>query len=404
MAFRLKKIHYKNVNYHILLQNKNGACPLLAAANILVLKKVITLPPDCIKVGVVTIEELTNILAEKILSNKTASVHHINEVMQIFPNLQFGMDVNPNFTAGPSGVEYTIELNAFDMLHIELVHGWLLHPEDQEYEWVANQSYNQLVNIVIEGNDAIVKLKDTSQKNDCDVDELSNKATRGTVVRGFLDRSSHQLTQYGLTVLHEYIKEGNMVIFFRNNHFNLLTKFEDNLYLLVTDFGYASVDSVIWEKLDVIDGDTEYVNGDFKVPPPNDHQNSDAKTGDYQLALQLSRENVTNNKQPDSNIEQAKKASLLELKSAPTSVSHQQSLNYSTAKIAPAHPTIVVGIPANNLSQEERDRMLAMQLHRQEANTQLVTSRQQCLQQQLRTEQLRTKSNEKEKNSSCIIS
>ena len=68
--------------------------------------------------------------------------------------------------------------------------------------------------------------------------------------------------------------------------------------------------------------------------------NSNAKTGDYQLALQLSRENVTNNKQPDSNIEQAKKASLLELKSAPTSVSHQQSLNYSTAKIAPARKVL----------------------------------------------------------------
>ena len=44
-----------------------------------------------------TIEELTNILAEKILTNNhgtAGSDHHINEVMKIFPNLQFGMDLN----------------------------------------------------------------------------------------------------------------------------------------------------------------------------------------------------------------------------------------------------------------------------------------------------------------------
>ena len=45
-----------------------------------------------------TIEELTNLLAEKILINSNSTTgssdYHINEVMKIFPNLQFGMDVN----------------------------------------------------------------------------------------------------------------------------------------------------------------------------------------------------------------------------------------------------------------------------------------------------------------------
>ena len=59
--------------------------------------KSISLPKKCVKAGVVTIEELTNILAEKILlnnQNSEGSDFHINEVMKIFPNLQFGMDVN----------------------------------------------------------------------------------------------------------------------------------------------------------------------------------------------------------------------------------------------------------------------------------------------------------------------
>ena len=136
------------------------------------------------------------------------------------------------------------------MLRIELVHGWLLETDAQEYEWVGDNTYNQLANLVIEGNDASAKLQQkTEVGDDCNnYDELSNQATRGTIIRNFLDRSAHQLTQYGLSVLYEYVKEGDMVVFFRNNHYNTLTKYKDNLYLLVTDFGYADVNSVIWEK------------------------------------------------------------------------------------------------------------------------------------------------------------
>jgi hypothetical protein len=243
-------------------------------------------------------------------------------------------------------------------------------------------------------------------------------------------------------VLHEYVKEGDMVVFFRNNHFNTLTKHTDgHLYLLVTDFGYADVTSVVWEKLDVIDGDTEYVTGDFKVPPPVEHQHiSGAVTGeqliannlqansDYQLALQLSRETeqsaatpppaaaaaggATNKRQRVQNdIELAKQASLLEHQqqqqllqagnivnippepsataettASSTSQTQQEQLsldsnNTGAAAPAPAAdvptvlkatPTVAVGTPATNLSQEERDMMLAMQLQRQEEQQRLA--------------------------------
>jgi len=417
MAYRLKSIQYRNQSHHILLQNENGPCPLLAAANVLLLKKSIVLPSNCVGSGVVTIEELTNILAEKILTNNhdtAGSDHHINEVMKIFPKLQFGLDVNPKFTAGPTGVEYTMELNAFDLLRIELVHGWLLASDDQEYEWVGDNTYNQLINIVIEGNDASAKLKQKSQVDD----KLSNQATRGTIIHNFLENNSHQLTQHGLSVLYEYVKEGDMVVFFRNNHYNTLTKYKDNLYLLVTDFGYADVKSVIWEKLDVIDGDTEYVTGEFKIPPPIEHHVSEVATGeqlttnnaqskaDYQLALQLSRESsqpsniatatrtagaaaaTTNNdniQQERSDMERAKHASLLEHKrqngeesksidDSAVVLTHSTMTttleSHSTDNNIPTAPTIAVGIPMANVSQEERDMMLAMQLQRQEEKQQ----------------------------------
>jgi hypothetical protein len=51
---------------------------------------------NIIGAGVVTIDQLVNILADKVLQNNTSEdqQHHIHEVMAIFPSLQFGMDVN----------------------------------------------------------------------------------------------------------------------------------------------------------------------------------------------------------------------------------------------------------------------------------------------------------------------
>ena len=297
-----------------------------------------------------------------------------------------------------------MELNAFDLLQIKLVHGWLLEPDAQEFEWVGENTYNQLVNLVIEGNDASTRLQQKSDVDDCKIDELSNRATRGTVIRNFLDRSAHQLTQHGLFVLHEFLNEGDMFIFFRNNHYNTLTKNNENLYLLVTDFGYANVNDVVWEKLDVIDGDTEYVTEEFKVPKAIKYNTSGAATGeqlvvndaqsraDYHLALQLSRDSgktcgvaatttapkakdTKNVDRQQSDFERAKQASLLEfqkernensaydLKPPPMTTASAPS---STPEDAANIPTIALGVPTDIGSQEERDMMLALELQREE--------------------------------------
>lgn len=340
-SFIVDETGIQESDYHILLQNENGPCPLLAAANCLVLKGTITLPSNCVGAGLVTIDQLINILAEKILSNHETGQadHHVQEVLTIFPNLQYGMDVNPKFIAGPTGVEYTMHLNAFDLLHIELVHGWLLEPDADEYDIIGNKTYNQLVNMVIEGNDAAAQLEGLhsfSGPMSPEHEALSTKATQGSIVKDFLERTGHQLTQYGLNVLHEYLKEGQIVVFFRNNHFNTMTKHDGLLHLLVTDLGYANISTVVWEKFDVISGDTEYVNAKFVPTPSYDAGTSFAPSGeqvanngqsqaDYQLALQMSRENgpttqATGQPQPgtasstsySSEMEAARQASLQE--------------------------------------------------------------------------------------------
>ena len=97
-------------------------------------------------------------LGEFVLSshNHQSHDHYIDEMLTLFPTLQFGMDVNPKFTAGPTGVEYTQNVTAFELLSIELVHGWLLDSskDTDTVQLVGSKTYNELVEQIIAGNDA----------------------------------------------------------------------------------------------------------------------------------------------------------------------------------------------------------------------------------------------------------
>jgi hypothetical protein len=109
--------------------------------------------------------------------------------------------------------------------------------------------------------------------------------------------------------LHElmlHIAEESLCVFFRNNHFGTMTKKDGILYLLVTDLGYANVSEVVWEKMDAIDGDTEYADDQFMKPLPREEleaasgptlspeevlaQSTHTDT-DYELAVALSKGN-----------------------------------------------------------------------------------------------------------------
>lgn len=99
--------------------------------------------------------------------------------------------------------------------------------------------------------------------------EAQVQATAAHLMEQFLAESSHQLTLYGLEMLHSTLKEHELCVFFRNNHYGTITKHSDGLlYLLVTDLGYADTPSIVWEKLDVVDGDTEFCNSQFGVCHP----------------------------------------------------------------------------------------------------------------------------------------
>ena len=77
---------------------------------------------------------------------------------------------------------------------------------------------------------------------------------QGRIIESFLNSTASQLTYIGLASLHQKLRERQLAVFFRNNHFCSLFRYQDNLYLLVTDLGYQNESGVVWERLDAIDG------------------------------------------------------------------------------------------------------------------------------------------------------
>lgn len=88
----------------------------------------------------------------------------------------------------------------------------------------------------------------------------------GPIIESFLEETSSQLTYYGLVSLHESIRERQVAVFFRNNHFSTILKYRGYIYSLVTDQGYQAESSVVWELINEINGNTDYYNDQFEKP------------------------------------------------------------------------------------------------------------------------------------------
>ena len=337
------------------------------------------------------------------------------------------MDVNPSFTQGITGYEYTPQLTAFDMLRCRLVHGWLVDIQDEEtFKALGTKTYNELVEKVIHAKETtneiqrlqseiaqvqqqaappVDLLDDPRENNDpqqvagteqlkeqeAKLAELQTQAHDALLVEHFFESTGHQLTHYGLMQVQEHVQEGELCVFFRNNHFNTLTKCEGQLYLLVTDLGYANSPAIVWERLDVIDGDTDYVNSQFKaagaqarllesgptLTPGQMMAASHQNDADYHLALSLSMQpQVQVNPQQTTSLDDQEGKIMAAATEASLREYHGLNTTAETKSEEKREERLEVGVPIappsatnGNLStlghkgsQEDADRMLAMQL------------------------------------------
>uniref|UniRef100_A0A8C0JF91 Ubiquitin carboxyl-terminal hydrolase n=1 Tax=Chelonoidis abingdonii TaxID=106734 RepID=A0A8C0JF91_CHEAB len=176
---------------------------------------------------IITAEQLMEYLGDYILDAKPKEISEIqrlnyeqnmSDAMAILHKLQTGLDVNVKFT-GVRVFEYTPECIVFDLLDIPLYHGWLVDPQTADIvKAVGNCSYNQLVEKII----------------CCKQSDNSELVSEGFVAEQFLNNTATQLTYHGLCELTSAVQEGELCVFFRNNHFSTMTKYKQASKLEIT--------------------------------------------------------------------------------------------------------------------------------------------------------------------------
>lgn len=267
-TYHLKWIPWNSGKIPIVMQSINGPCPLIATMNVLLLREKVKLPT---MLEQITATQLLAYIGECIMDSVPVSdvdndenallnlEQNIHDAMEILPKLKTGLDVNIRFT-GITDFEYTPECIIFDLLRIPLYHGWLSDPSLFELQnAIGNQSYNQLVDNII--------------TNKSSQDPLVS--TRVLIAEEFLEKTASQLTLHGLCELKSKIKENEIGILFRNNHFLTLFKRDLEIYTLVTDHGYLTEDNIIWETLDNLEGAGRFFDANFQVAETTNRQVSE---------------------------------------------------------------------------------------------------------------------------------
>ncbi|GMI96216.1 hypothetical protein HRI_003290900 [Hibiscus trionum] len=118
---------------------------------------------------------------------------------------------------------------------------------------------------VYEGEVILAKQSDNFAVEGCNVSSKEEiTPQQGELIANFLKNNANQLTFYGLFCLQDGLKERELCVFFRNNHFSTMFKYDGELYLLATDQGYLNQPDLVWEKLNEVNGDTLFMTGNFK--------------------------------------------------------------------------------------------------------------------------------------------
>ncbi|CAH8854903.1 unnamed protein product [Trichobilharzia szidati] len=269
--YHIKWIKFNNQTRAIITQNQNGPCPMIAIANVLLLRGTIDLPKDS---ELISGNRLLAMLSELLLSKTPDDLDdgqlinyesNFYDALCLFPNLQTGLDVNIRFT-GVSDFEYTSTLSLFDLFNIHIYHGWLVDPDEHDLAvTVGKRTYNQLT-------EELLRLRSSDNSEDL---------YRSTLVEWFLNQSGSQLTFHGLSQLVSTLRDEELAVFFRNNHFSTILKHKDSIFMLVTDMGLLNEPKIVWELLNDLDGDTQFVDCCFQLfcpstPSPDEEAGTDA--------------------------------------------------------------------------------------------------------------------------------
>ncbi|OJJ45298.1 hypothetical protein ASPZODRAFT_133943, partial [Penicilliopsis zonata CBS 506.65] len=261
----------------ILVQNKNGPCPLLALVNALILCSAENTQPPIVK-ALKTREQISlGLLIQALFDELTSclgpddQLPDIEALSRFLTMLHTGMNVNPRLTLEPPGTVgsflQTNDTRLYGTFGVPLVHGWIASP--------SSESHHALVRVAQYHED--IQLLQFRK------DELEERVFRGGAltpeeqklirdihtIQEFVDvENATQLSSFGLDQLAQTLSPGSVSILFRNDHFSTLYKHPQThrLFTLVTDAGYSSHAEVVWECLADVSGfNAEFFAGDFRL-------------------------------------------------------------------------------------------------------------------------------------------
>ncbi|KAJ1455728.1 hypothetical protein M885DRAFT_616987 [Pelagophyceae sp. CCMP2097] len=287
--FSVKRVWFLGRQVPVLSQNEFGPCALLAIVNVLLLRNQLSINED---IRTVTVQDLVTMVADRLFEangDDAARQDAVGEqtrqaldaAVSLLVVLKNGLDVNCRFDT-PT-FEFTDCQAVFDLLDIEMYHGWLYDPEEADTAAICkSRAYNELI------SDVVAAASETAM--DGDNEAAARRVHDAGVIQSFFQKSSTQLTYYGLTQLHKTLRDRQLCVFYRNLHFNALFKIDDQLFVLVTDLGYLHEQDIVWERLDDIDGDTEFATALFEQTPIKTAQTpyqAGEDDADYLVALQM---------------------------------------------------------------------------------------------------------------------
>ena len=277
-VYEVKHVQCRGRDVHVVVQNANGPCPLLAMANVLSLRGSLDVRGGAR--GAVTGEELVGKVCEVVLARNevagaqagaagAAARQATNDALELLPLLQYGMNVNVRFGEGVDGFEFTPEMAVFDAAGVRMVHGWLVDPEgDAAGAAVLRvaRHFNALQERLLMARSGGGAAAGRGEGFDGGGEDGGLLEADLAAAEAFLEGSGAQLTEYGLAALRRGIPEGEVCVLFRNNHFATVTVEKGQMYLLATDAGFVDSPHVVWECVRDASGNNDYVTGDFLAP------------------------------------------------------------------------------------------------------------------------------------------
>lgn len=283
----------------ILLQNNNGPCFIIALANAILLSDNLTKKGNdtrdedktvakfidflILKVKkspseTVELETIYSFFMEKLFNlQNNLDVGEANSIMDILPMLDSGLLINP----------------AFDDIVVSDFGDY-----SDSIKYIMNQFKLKLYHGFIMPNDLLMDLSNANIKQNFDSCQdylVSNIDLDDPIAQNigtFLNDNKTELTTTGCELLLNSIDENQVILFFRNDHFNTCIKNDGTLYILVNDIGYINQPDIVWMPLSILDSG-DFFNYDFDLSKIRSHEQlstDNTDNTDLMLAKQLQLE------------------------------------------------------------------------------------------------------------------